>query len=170
MTSGHEPVGPLDAADRDAVERQLGRRPRGLRSVMARDAVGAPTVVCTHPRLPDGTPFPTLYYLTAPGLVSAASSLESEGLMRELTERVEHDADFAMQYRRAHECYLAERDALEPLGTDVSAGGMPNRVKCLHVHLAHSLAVGPGTNPVGDELRDLIIRRWPEHREAVQRA
>jgi hypothetical protein len=28
---------------------------------------------------------------------------------------------------------------------------MPDRVKCLHVLIAHSLAKGPGVNPLGDE-------------------
>ena len=90
------------------------------------------------------------------------STLEAEGLMREMTARLAEDADLAERYRRAHESYLAERDALEPLGTDVSAGGMPDRVKCLHVHVAHALAKGPGVNPFGDEALAEIARRWPE--------
>ena len=101
--------------------------------------------------MPDGTPFPTLYYLTHPALTAAASRLESSGLMREMTERLQHDPELADAYRRAHESYLAERDAIEPLGTTFSGGGMPDRVKCLHVLIAHSLAKGPGVNPLGDE-------------------
>nr|WP_263254031.1 DUF501 domain-containing protein [Saccharopolyspora rosea] len=155
--------------DRESVARQLGRPPRGLRAVAARDAAGEPTVVQTHPRLEDGTPFPTLYYLTAPQLVSHVSTLEAEGLMRDMTARLAEDADLAERYRRAHESYLAERDALEPLGTDVSAGGMPDRVKCLHVHVAHALARGAGVNPFGDEAVDLIAERWPEHRYLLGR-
>jgi hypothetical protein len=108
-------------------------------------------VVTTAPKLPDGTPFPTLYYLTHPALTAAASRLESTGMMRQMTERLRQDPELAAWYRRAHESYLAERDAIEPLGTSVSAGGMPDRVKCLHVLIAHSLAVGRGTNPLGDE-------------------
>jgi hypothetical protein len=38
----------------------------------------------------------------------------------------------------------------------ISAGGMPSRVKCLHVLAAHSLAVGRGINPLGDETLDLL--------------
>lgn len=64
--------------------------------------------------------------------------------MREMTERLAVDEELAAAYRRAHESYLAERDAIEPLGTTVTAGGMPDRVKCLHVLIGHSLAVGPG--------------------------
>ena len=112
---------------------------------------GEPGVVKTAPKLPDGTPFPTLYYLTHPILTAAASRLETTGLMREMTERLKQDPALAAAYRRAHESYLAERDAIESLGTTFSAGGMPDRVKCLHVLIAHSLAKGPGVNPLGDE-------------------
>ena len=108
-------------------------------------------MVTTAPKLPDGTPFPTLYYLTHPVLTAAASRLESTGMMREMAERLRREPELAAGYRRAHESYLAERDAIEPLGTTVSAGGMPDRVKCLHVLIAHSLAKGRGTNPLGDE-------------------
>ena len=108
-------------------------------------------MVKTAPKLPDGTPFPTLYYLTHPALTATASRLESTGMMREMAERLRREPDLAAGYGRAHELYLAERDAIEPLGTTVSAGGMPDRVKCLHVLIAHSLAKGRGTNPLGDE-------------------
>ncbi len=112
---------------------------------------GEPAVVKTAPRLPDGTPFPTLYYLTHPALTAAASRLESAGVMRQMSARLETDPQVVAAYRRAHESYLAERDAIESLGTTFSAGGMPDRVKCLHVLIAHSLAKGPGVNPFGDE-------------------
>lgn len=117
---------------------------------------GEPAVVMTAPRLPDGTPFPTLYYLTHPVLTAAASRLESDGLMRAMTARLAADPDLAARYRRAHESYLAERDAIEPLGTTFSGGGMPDRVKCLHVVMAHALAKGRGVNPFGDEALALL--------------
>ncbi|OHV03042.1 DUF501 domain-containing protein [Mycobacterium talmoniae] len=141
----------VDPADVEAVTRQLGRPPRGILDIAYRCPNGEPAVVKTAPKLPDGTPFPTLYYLTHPVLTAAASRLESSGLMAEMTERLGRDAELAAAYRRAHESYLAERDAIEPLGTTFSAGGMPERVKCLHVLIAHSLAKGPGVNPLGDE-------------------
>jgi hypothetical protein len=119
-----------------------------------------PAVVRTHPRLEDGTPFPTLYYLTCARLCSMVSRLESEGRMTEMTRRLSEDPELASAYRRAHEGYLAERDALEPLGTEVSAGGMPHRVKCLHVHVGHALAVGPGVNPFGDEALAELGQWW----------
>lgn len=147
--------------DRQLVTEQLGREPRGMRSVAARCPSGHPAAVLTSPRLPDGTPFPTLYYLTCPKLCSLVGKLEASGLMRTMTDRLETEPDLAEAYLRAHESYLARRDAIESLGTQVTAGGMPNRVKCLHVHLAHTLAVGEGVNPIGDETLALVRESWP---------
>ena len=146
----------VDDDDLQAVARQLGREPRGVLEIAYRCPNGEPGVVKTAPKLPDGTPFPTLYYLTHPLLTAAASRLESAGLMRDMTQRLRQDSELAAAYRRAHESYLAERDAVESLGTTFSAGGMPDRVKCLHVLIAHSLAKGPGCNPVGDEALALL--------------
>ena len=137
--------------DLDAVAAQLGRTPRGVLAIAYRCPDGAPGVVKTAPKLPDGTPFPTLYYLTDPRLTAEACRQESAGVMKEMTERLAHDEELAAAYRRAHESYLAERNAIESLGTDFTGGGMPERVKCLHVLIAHSLAKGPGVNPLGDE-------------------
>ena len=146
----------VDPADLESIARQLGRDPRGVLDIAYRCPNGEPAVVKTAPRLPDGTPFPTLFYLTHPALTAAASRLESDGLMREMTARLAQDPDLADAYRRAHESYLAERDAIESLGTTFSGGGMPDRVKCLHVLMAHSLARGRGVNPFGDEALALL--------------
>ncbi|AVM02047.1 DUF501 domain-containing protein [Gordonia iterans] len=143
-------------AELDAVAAQLGREPRGVLEISYTTPDGRPAVVKTAPRLPDGTPFPTLYYLTDPRLTSACSRLESGGVMREMTAQLADDDELAAGYRAAHESYLAERDAIESLGTDFSGGGMPDRVKCLHVLVAHSLAKGPGVNPLGDEAVALL--------------
>jgi uncharacterized protein len=150
----------VDRADREAVAAQLGRPPRALRSVAHRCPCGLPSVVQTSPRLADGTPFPTLYYLTCKRLTGLVGRIEASGAMREMTERLAADPELAAEYRAAHESYLAERDAVEPLGTQVSAGGMPGRVKCLHVHVAHALARGPGVNPFGDEVIAQIGPWW----------
>jgi hypothetical protein len=143
-------------ADLATVAAQLNRPPRATRQVAHRCACGLPDVVETSPRLADGTPFPTVFYLTCPRARSAIGRLEASGLMREMTGRLVADADLAARYRAAHEDYLARRNAIESLGTDVSAGGMPRRVKCLHVLVAHSLAAGPGINPFGDEALALL--------------
>jgi hypothetical protein len=152
---------PVTEADREIIATQLGRPPRALRAVASRCPGGHPNVVQTSPRLENGTPFPTLYYLTCPRLSSLVGRLESSGVMHEMTERLAEDPELAAWYRRAHDSYLAQRDAIEPLGHEVTAGGMPGRVKCLHVHLAHTLACGPGVNPFGDETLALLASDWP---------
>ena len=146
--------------DLDAVASQLGREPRGVLEIAYRSPDGRPGVVKTAPKLPDGTPFPTLYYLTDPRLTAEASRQESAGVMREMTERLGTDPELAAAYLRAHESYLAERNEIESLGTDFTGGGMPDRVKCLHVLVGHSLAKGPGVNPLGDEAVRLLGDWW----------
>ncbi|WP_256788004.1 DUF501 domain-containing protein [Frankia sp. AvcI1] len=141
----------VTAEEVEIVGRQLSRAPRGVLAVAHRCSCGLPDVVETAPRLPDGSPFPTLYYLTCPRAAAAVSRLEGAGVMREMTERLAHDPDLAAAYAAAHRDYLARRDAHDVLPGAPSAGGMPERVKCLHVLVAHSLAAGPGVNPFGDE-------------------
>ena len=150
--------------DLAAVEAQLGRRPRGTRAVAHRCPCGLPDVVETTPRLPDGTPFPTLYYLSCPRAVHECSRLESAGLMKEMNARLAADPELAAQYRRAHEDYLRRREAIAHVEeiAGVSAGGLPTRVKCLHVHVAHALAVGPGINPFGDEALAHLPEWWSQ--------
>ena len=148
--------------DIETLHAQLGRVPRAVVAVAARCACGNPTVVKTAPRLPDGTPFPTLYYLTHPGAVAATSTLEATGAMRPMQERLRKDEQLAAAYRAAHERYLKERYAVEDVEQihGISAGGMPDRVKCLHVLVGHALAVGPGVNPLGDEALALMSGTW----------
>lgn len=145
-------------ADLAAVGRQLGREPRGVRGIAHRCRCGDPDVVQTEPRLPDGSPFPTLYYLTCPRAAGMIGTLEAEGVMREMQDRLAADDGLAQRYRTAHESYLAQRRALgdDPRIAAVSAGGMPTRVKCLHALVAHALAAGPGVNPLGDEALALL--------------
>lgn len=157
MSEGSPPY--VSAQDLAVIAAQLGRPPRAARDVAHRCGCGLPDVVETAPRLEDGTPFPTLYYMTCPRLRSAIGRLEAAGLMREMTARIESDPELAARYRTAHEAYLARRDEIEPLDTTVTAGGMPNRVKCLHVLVAHSLAAGPGVNPFGDEAL-AVLEDW----------
>jgi hypothetical protein len=144
---------------------QLGRPLRGLLAVAHRCPCGLPDVAKTAPRLPDGTPFPTLYYLTCPRASAAVSRLEASGVMREMTARLE-DPALHRRYEDAHRDYLARRDGAAaaagtaplPPGTQ-SAGGMPDRVKCLHALAAHELAVG-GVNPFGREALDAVGDWW----------
>jgi hypothetical protein len=115
-------------------------------------------VIKNHPRLPDGSPFATLFWLTCPLLVKRASRLESEGWMSELGERLDADAQFQERFAAAIARYRERRDQHERIATGSPPGGGPQRVKCLHAHLAHELADPP--NPVGG----LTLARtgWPD--------
>jgi uncharacterized protein len=153
------PFEPPSEFDIATVSAQLGRPARDVIGISARCRCGAPTVVSTKPRLSDGTPFPTLYYLSHPAATAAVSTLEANGVMTELAARLEDDA-VAGRYAEAHESYLADRNGIEFVAEldGISAGGMPTRVKCLHAVVAHSLAAGPGLNPIGDAA--LALAAW----------
>lgn len=157
----------IDPADVTAIEAQLGREPRGIHEVGHRCPCGQPDVVTTEPRLPNGTPFPTTYYLTCPRAASRIGTLEGGGVMKEMQDRLGEDEELAAAYRAAHERYLEARATIaEAAGLDVpeiegiSAGGMPDRVKCLHVLAGQALAQGRGVNPLGDEVLDLLGAWW----------
>ncbi|WP_068403133.1 DUF501 domain-containing protein [Kribbia dieselivorans] len=156
------PATPPTPDDLEVAQRQLGRPVRGVVEVAHRCPCGGPDVIRTEPRLPDGTPFPTSFYATCPRLTGAISTLESSGLMKEMTARLETDEELAAQYRAAHEDYLARRAELGdvPEIDGISAGGMPTRVKCLHVLAGHALAAGPGVNPFGDETLAALDAWW----------
>lgn len=140
------------AAEIEVVSDQLGRPARGVVGIAARCVCGNPTVVATSPRLDDGTPFPTFYYLTHPAATVAMSTLEAEQLMPELSGLLAEDAEVAAGYLAAHHAFLADRAQFGdvPEIDGISAGGMPTRVKCLHALAGHALAAGPGVNPIGD--------------------
>jgi hypothetical protein len=157
---------PIDPQDEAVVAAQLGRPPRSIHAVGHRCPCGHPDVVTTEPRLDNGTPFPTTFYLTCPRASSRIGTLEASGLMREMTERLGTDEELAAAYQRAHEAYLAARADIEeqvgevPEIAGISAGGMPDRVKCLHVLAGQALAQGPGVNPLGDEVLDALGEWW----------
>lgn len=146
------PLTSASDADLETMREQLGRPMRGVIGIAARCVCGNPTVVATEPRLPDGTPFPTFYYLTHPGATAAMSVLEATQVMREFADLLAADEEIAAAYAVAHSSYLADRTAHGdvPEIEGISAGGMPTRVKCLHALAGHALAAGPGVNPIGD--------------------
>jgi hypothetical protein len=91
------------------------------------------------------------------------STLETTGLMGQMNDRLETDAQLSGAYAAAHDDYIAARSVLQmdvPEVENVSAGGMPNRVKCLHSLVAHSLAAGPDVNPLGDEALEQLPQWW----------
>ena len=144
-------VNTTDATEEDleVLRSQLGRVPRGVVGIAARCVCGRPTVVATAPRLPD------------PAAVKGASTLEAEHVMETLNEDLAADEELRAAYARAHEAYIQARLTLGdvPEISGVSAGGMPTRVKCLHALVGHSLAVGPGVNPIGDRALAMLDER-----------
>ena len=155
----------VSQSDLDCIGRQLQRQPRDVHAIAYRCPCGNPAVVETPPRLADGTPFPTFFYATCPKLTAAISTLENGGLMSDMNDRLKKDPELAGAYAAAHEDYLAARAALGvdvPEVDGISAGGMPDRVKCLHSLVAHSLAAGPEVNPLGDEALAKLPKWWSD--------
>ncbi len=152
----------ISAEDEAVIEAQLGRAPRAIHGIGHRCPCGNPDVVTTEPRLPGGTPFPTTFYLTCPRAASLIGTLEGSGLMAEMTERLGSDPGLAEAYAAAHDRYLEAREAIGHVEeiAGISAGGMPTRVKCLHVLAGQSLAQGRGVNPLGDEVLELLGEFW----------
>ena len=158
---------PVSARDTAAIAAQLGRDPRGIHAIGHRCPCGNPDVVTTEPRLPNGTPFPTTFYLTCPRAASRIGTLEGSGLMKEMEARLGTDPELAAAYAAAHERYLEARGELArevgqsvPEIDGITAGGMPDRVKCLHVLAGQALAQGRGVNPLGDEVLDALGEWW----------
>jgi hypothetical protein len=147
--------------DRAVVEAQLGRPVRGRWAVAARCHLGVPMVIESYPRLDDGSPFPTLFWLTCPVLVRRVSGLEATGRMAELTDRLAGDDSLRRRLESALDRYATRRDEHERIDVSgASPGGGPERIKCLHAHLAHQLADGP--NPIG--ATTLAETGWPDCR------
>jgi hypothetical protein len=106
------PFPPASERDIAIVSAQLGRPARDVIGIAARCVCGAPTVVATAPRLSNGAPFPTLYYLSHPAATAAMSRLEASHVMAEFAETLAADAELQGAYRHAHEAYLADRESI----------------------------------------------------------
>lgn len=128
----------------------------------ARCHLGIPMVIESHPRLEDGSPFPTLYWLTCPVLAKRISSLESSGWMSVANEHLGQEASLRQRLADAIAAYRVRRDQHEFIDDRGSVpGGGPDRIKCVHAHVAHQLVtVG---NPIGAAA--LADTGWPDCRE-----
>ena len=139
---------------------RAGRRAASTRSATAARAA-TPTWWRPSRGCPDGTPFPTTFYLTCPRAASLIGTLEASGA----DEGDDGPARAATPTwprrtgRRTRTTWpAARRSATSPRSPGSRAGGMPTRVKCLHVLAGQSLAAGPGVNPLGDEVLDAARR------------
>jgi uncharacterized protein len=118
-------------------------------------------VIENHPRLDDGSPFPTLFWLTCPILIKRVSKLEGEGGMEAINEALSRDASLRARLEEAIGALRERRDAHEVVeDSGAPPGGGPDRVKCLHAHTAQELA--EGNNPIG--ARSLAAAGFPDCR------
>ena len=147
------------ADDRRVIEVQIGRPVRADSKVVARCHLDMPVVVEVPPHLDDGTPFPTLFWLTCPLVNSRIGRLEGAGGVKRMEAKAASDPVFGAALDDAHADYAAEREKrmTRPEGPRPSGGvgGATTGVKCLHAHYAHSAA--GGDNPVGH-----LVAGWVE--------
>ena len=121
-----------------------------------------PDVVATKPRLADGTPFPTFYYLTCPRAASEIGTLEASGLMKEMTARIAEDPELAAAYEppMTPTWPIAASTATYPRSTASPPVGCPiGSSACTSWSRMH-WPPGAGVNPLGDEALDLLPQWW----------
>lgn len=147
-----------EPGDREVVAAQIGRPPRAESTPVSRCHLGLPVVIRVPPLLEDGTPFPTLYWLTCPLATARIGRLEAAGGIKRLEQKAEVDPQFGDELDAAHSSYARERDLLVPAGASLApsggVGGTREGIKCLHAHYAHTRA--GGDNPVGSLVSDWI--------------
>ena len=158
-------------ADRDLVERQIGRTPRAFRRVAARCPFGWPAVTEQDPYGAGGVPFPTTYYLTCRHLIAAVSRLEAAGGVERWSDVVAASPDLtadlaaATDAQRRIRCALADgrtgADGGASLETGIGGSRNPAQLKCLHAHVAFALAQ-PGYE-VGEAILAEVPERWPDY-------
>ena len=148
-----------DSDDRQVIEAQIGRPLRAESEVVSRCHLGLPVVIRVPPFLDDGTPFPTLYWLTCPLAATRVGRLEGTGGVRRMEMKAASDEAFGRALEDANRAYESERDELLEAGRDPApsggVGGARAGVKCLHAHYAHTRA--GRSNPVGE-----IVAEWIE--------
>lgn len=156
--AGYEAQGnrpPMDPWDRAVAAQMIGRPLRGTSATAVRCGWGLPAVLLVRPQLADGTPFPTTFWLACPLARRHVGRLEAEGSMVGYNDLLDADPSTAAAYAAAHERYVAFRDTLgPPVPRAPSAGGMPDRVKCLHSLYAHHLATRD--NPIGARVAAVV--------------
>lgn len=141
------------------MEAQIGRPLRADSDVAATCPLGLPVVAEVPPILDDGTPFPTMYWLTCPLAVTRIGRLESIGGVRRLERWFAAQAERSEALEAAHRRYQRERDerldsAADPRPSGGVAGARAG-IKCLHAHYADHAA--GNENPVG-----ALVAPWVE--------
>ena len=158
--------------DQAIVARQLGRTPRALRRVVVRCPYGRPAVTEQAPYDTDGAPFPTTYYLTCPQLAAAIARIEAAGGVERWSRTVAEDDGLRASLERANDEQRRVRRELaagtngqdEGSSLDLGIGGSrsPERLKCLHAHVAFALA--RPRYELGDRILAEVDPLWPPDR------
>jgi len=116
-------------------------------------------VIDVPPILDDGTPFPTMHWLTCPLATIRISRIESTGGVRAADELIRTDATVRLAFGEAMHRYARARDSLLPPEWDgpVPSGGIAGSaggVKCLHAQYADTAA--GNDNPIGEDIAQRI--------------
>ena len=133
--------------EKQTVEIQLNRKVRSNINVVAKCHFDLPVVVDVPKNLDDGTPFPTMYWLTCPMYVKKVSTLESNGMVKNLDKQLVENKKLNKLWRKRQKSYENERNkkyknltnTISPIG---GVGGTTKSIKCLHSHLADELVSG----------------------------
>lgn len=143
----------------------LGREPRAPFIVKSKCPDGSPQVLLADPVFKENgiyKPFPTFLWLVCPNLKYKVAQLEESGLISELSELLQQDADLKSEFDEGQNfiCKIRVEMAEKILNNQVpdhiykvlgktTIAGSSNYtgVKCLHAHLAQELVYG--NNPLG---------------------
>jgi len=151
----------LSQRDIDIVTAQLKRTPNGINAIAHYSPNGTPQVLEMETWVFD-QPFPTLYWLSSKALDKALAKIESNGVVKELEQRIKDDETLREAHHASHRDYIARRwevmsdehkaiieaKGFKPLFHKLGIGGIANwdQIRCLHMQYAHHLA---GNNAIG---------------------
>lgn len=149
------------------IEKQIGRKPSGVRRVVLKCEHGFPVVIENECEI-DGKPFPTLFWLVCPKLCKEISRLEALGWIDKFEKMIKEDPDFERAHINAHLQVRELRDkvvrneGVRQILSRLGTGGIRDlrTVKCLHLHVADQLA--GVRNPVGEKVLKMIDRPFCE--------
>ncbi|KEA63586.1 putative toxin to DivIC [Marinobacterium lacunae] len=150
------------------IERQLGRKPRGIAAIAYATEQGVPVVLQMR-SLIDDKPFPTLYWLCSRDLYQMIAEIETGGWVKQIEQALADDEVLRQQYMQQQQAYVdlrwrlmdpEDRARIEALGfSDLyhryGIGGIAqwDKVRCLHMQYAHHLV---GDNLVGRKMDEVF--------------
>ena len=97
-------------SEKQIVEIQLNRNLRSEIKVAVKCHFDLPVVVDVPKNLDDGTPFPTMYWLTCPMYIKKVSTLESHGMVKELDNQLNRNRKLRKLWLKRQKSYEKERN------------------------------------------------------------